>query len=66
MSDLQKEAEHWREKLTEDINAIYEVKDNALSHRWGADTQWHEKLSKVTADLRLLSAWLGHLTPQAN
>jgi len=30
MSDLQKDAERWRSKVTELIKAIYQVKDGAL------------------------------------
>jgi len=30
MGDLQREAEHWREKITDDINLIYDLKDHAL------------------------------------
>jgi hypothetical protein len=62
MGDLQREAEHWREKITDDINLIYDLKDHALKQGSAADAEWHEKLSRVTSDLRLLSAWLGHFT----
>jgi hypothetical protein len=61
MSDLQKDAEHWRSKVTELIKVIYQVKDGALRGPFGEDARWREKLSNVTAELGLLAAWLTRL-----
>jgi hypothetical protein len=46
MGGLQTEAEHWREKITDDINLIYDLKDHALKQGWAADAGWHAKLSR--------------------
>jgi hypothetical protein len=61
MSDLKKDAEHWRGKISELIKVIYQVKDGALHSPFGEDAKWHEKLSNVTAELGLLAAWLSRL-----
>lgn len=51
MSELQKDVELWRGKITELIKVIYQVKDGALRTPFGEDAKWHEKLSHVTAEL---------------
>ena len=61
MSELQKDVELWRGKITELIKVIYQVKDGALRTPFGEDAKWHEKLSHVTAELGLLAAWLSRL-----
>lgn len=61
MSDPQKDAEHWRGKVTELIKVIYQVKDGGLRSPFGENARWHEKLSNVTAELGLLAAWLTRL-----
>jgi hypothetical protein len=61
MSDLKKDAAHWRGKITELIKVIYQVKDGALQSPFGEHAQWHAKLSNVTAELGLLAARLSRL-----
>jgi hypothetical protein len=61
MSDLKKDAAHWRGKINELIKVIYQVKDGALQSPFGEHAQWHAKLSNVTAELGLLAAWLARL-----
>jgi hypothetical protein len=53
MSDLKKDAAHWRDKITELVKVIYQVKDGALRSPFGEDAKWHEKLSHVSAELGL-------------
>jgi hypothetical protein len=61
MSDLKKDAAHWRGKINELIKVIYQVKDGALQSPFGEHAQWYAKLSNVTAELGLLAAWLSRL-----
>ena len=61
MTDLQNDAGHWHNRINDLIDSIYQVKDNALSSPFGEDAKWHEKLSRVTAELRLLNAWLARV-----
>jgi len=61
MSDLQKDAEYWHRTTLELIELIYQVKDKALGDPFGEHARWHEILSRVTAELRLLSAWLARI-----
>jgi hypothetical protein len=61
MSDLQRDTEHWHGRATKLIETIHQVKDGALSNPFGEDAKWHERLSGVATELRLLSAWLARL-----
>jgi len=61
MSDLQKEAEHWHGRVDDLIETIYRVKDGALGNPFGEAAKWHNQLSGVTAELRLLHAWLARV-----
>ena len=56
MSDLKKDAAHWRGKITELIKVIYQ-----LQSPFGEHAKWHAKLSNVTAELGLLAAWPSRL-----
>jgi hypothetical protein len=47
MSDLKKDAAHWRGKITELIKVIYQVKDGALQSPFGEHAKWHAKLSRL-------------------
>ncbi len=66
MSDLKHEAERWHNKINELIDSIYQVKDNALGNPFGDDAKWHERLSRVAGELRLLHAWLTRVAAQWN
>ncbi len=66
MSDLKHEAEHWQNKVNALIESIYQVKDNALGNPFDEGARWHERLSRVAGDLRLLHAWLTRVAAQWN
>lgn len=61
MTDFRKEVEYWHDKVNDLTTSIYQVKDNALGNQFGEAAKWHAALSNVTAELRLLSAWLGRV-----
>ena len=65
MSDLQKDAKHWHGRILDLIASIYQVKNEGLGRPFEEDGKWHENLSRVAAELRLLSAWLARLAAQA-
>ncbi len=65
MTPLQMDANHWHDKISEIIEEIYDVKDGALGRPFSENDKWHEKLSRVASELRLLGAWLHRLADTA-